>query len=133
MARREIEYRVSDEGRDKGKIFLITELPATAGEWWAIRALMALSRGNSEFSFDPQTAGMYELATTALRGLPYADTNEVKPLLDEMLDCVQVKPDPTKSVTRSLVPDDIEEIDTLVGLRKEWLALHMGFLRPGAS
>ena len=132
MARRTITFTASAAGRDSGKEFIIRELPATQGEWWGIRALMALSRGNNDLGFDPATAGLYELAMLGLKGLPYANAAEIKPLLDEMMTCVSHRPDPSKDLTRSIVPDDIEEIQTLLDIRQEWLSLHMGFLKPGA-
>lgn len=134
MARNELIYTVEAEGRDKGKKFIINELPASAGEWWAIRMLMALSRGGQPLDFDPQTAGFYELAMIGLRGLPFASPAELHPLLAEMMDTITVRPDPGKpEITRALVETDIEEIQTRFDLRQAWLQLHMGFLRPVAT
>lgn len=133
MARRVVRFKVEAEGRDQGKTFIITEMPATAGEWWGIRALMALSRGSNDLGFDPATAGLYELAVLGLRGLPYAVPSEIQPLLDEMMACVTIQPDASRDVTRSLIEDDIEEIKTRLDIREEWLKLHMGFLAPGVN
>lgn len=130
--RKEIIFTVEADGRDKGKQFIITEMSASAAEWWAIRAIMALSRGSQGLDFDPQTAGLYELAMLGLRGLPYANAGEIRPLLDEMMGCITVRPDTSKTITRALIEDDIEEMQTRVDLRQAWIELHLGFLRPVA-
>ena len=39
-------YTVDSDDRDKGKVFLITEMPATKAEDWAIRVMLALGSAN---------------------------------------------------------------------------------------
>jgi len=48
-----------------------------------------------------------------------------KPLLDEMMGCVQIVPSP--NVKRPLIEDDIEEVKTRLMLRKAIWDLHMDF------
>ena len=44
MPRRTKTYVIADENRDKGKMFLLTEMPALQAEKWAIRAFLALAK-----------------------------------------------------------------------------------------
>ena len=48
MARKVSNYTVTKEGRDLGKTFVITEMPASRAEAWATRALLALMAGGVE-------------------------------------------------------------------------------------
>ena len=48
MARTVSNYTVTDEGRDNGKVFVLTEMPASRAESWAMRALLALMAGGVE-------------------------------------------------------------------------------------
>ena len=52
MARKTKRVTITAEGRDKGKTFLITELPADQAERWAIRALLALIQSGAVISED---------------------------------------------------------------------------------
>ena len=73
---------------------------------------------------------MAEVGIKALAGLKW---EVAEPLLQEMWDCVQIMPDPTKPhVVRKLIEEDIEEIATRVKLRAEVWKLHTGFLKAVA-
>ena len=48
MARTTANYTVTEEGRDQGKVFVRTEMPASRAESWAMRALLALMAGGVE-------------------------------------------------------------------------------------
>lgn len=124
---------IAKEGRDKGKVFEITEMPAAQGERWAMRALLALSRGGASMPNEEIFGGMQSLAVIGLRALMQIDYADAEPLLEEMFSCLQVIPDPKKPhVKRELVDDDIEEISTRVYLRAEIFSLHTGFSVPAA-
>ena len=133
MARNVANYTVTDEGRDQGKVFVLTELPASRAESWAMRALLALMAGGVELpeGFDRMgMAGMAEVGIKALSGLKW---DVAEPLLAEMWQCVQIMPDPSKPhVIRNLIEEDIEEIATRVKLRAEVWKLHTGFLKAVA-
>jgi hypothetical protein len=122
---------ITDEGRDKGKKFLITELPASQAEAWAFRVLLALGSTNADIP-SPET-GMAGLAQIGLRGLMGLPWYVAEPLLKEMFQCVQVCPDAKQpSFTRPLEPAetgdyDIQEIATRIKLRKEIFQLHVDF------
>ena len=130
MARLTLNYKVQDDGRDKGKIFVITELPASHAESWALRAILALIEGGVDVpeGFEHMgMAGMAQLGIKALAGLKW---EVAEPLLKEMWNCVQIMPDPSKPhVLRNLIEEDIEDVMTRVKLRTEVWKLHTGFLQ----
>lgn len=143
MARREKLVTITAAGRDKGKSFVLREMPADQGERWAIRMLLALANGGAKLPDGVLEAGMAGLAVTmpaliavglrSLAGLRYED---VGPLLDEMMACVQYVP-PGQLPAQGLFHGEnsqIEEIATRVQLRYEILQLHVDFsLAGGAS
>lgn len=130
MTRRTVTVE-AQYGRDKerGKKFLLTEMSAVRAEKWATRALIALINSGIQLTDDEASAGMAGIAQVAARGafkftgggMSFA---EFEPLLDEMLECVQIK---EPAATRTLTEDDIEEVPTLFLLRSEVLKLHTGF------
>lgn len=124
MARRTETVAVSLEGRDKGKKFLLTEMPATQAEKWATRAILALGKSGVAVSDDIADAGWGALAAMGVRMLAGVAFTEAEPLLDEMMRQVQIV---EPKINRPITDDDIEEVATLVYLRGEVLALHVGF------
>jgi len=131
MARKTAKLTITDDNRDRGKLFLLTEMSASHAEDWGLRALLALTNAGADVPDDVRGAGMAGVALMgiqALSGLKHADA---KPLLDEVLTCVEIVPDPSKpEVRRPLIEDDIEEVLTRVRLRKAVLELHLGFSVP---
>lgn len=127
--RREKDVKIEMEGRDLGKVFRITEMSAAAGEWWATRAFLALANSGADLGQVPEGAGMAGLALVGLRALGMIRAHDAKPLLDEMMACVKIVPDPDKNpgFARELVAEDIEEIATIVHLRSEVFELHTDF------
>lgn len=121
------------ENRDKGKRFLITEMPALQAEKWAARAFLALAHSGVQIPDDIKSGGMIGLAFTGLQMLQGVRFEEAEPLMDEMLACIQIIPDPTNpEFTRPLQVnigdgDDIEEVSTLLLLRQEIFGLHTDF------
>lgn len=134
MARKELKYRVIDEGRDFGKVFVITEMPARAGHAWATRALFGAMNGGVVIPDGIQNAGLAGLATLLLSSLGKIPAYVGEPLLNELLDCVQIMPDSNKpAVTRAIIDDDIEEVATIFKLQKEVLSLHIEPFMRGAK
>ena len=120
-----------DGGRDAMKVFRITEMGAMQAEEWASQVLLALTRSDINIPPDIAQAGLAGLATMGLRVLGKVKFEEAKPLLAEMLNCVQIVPDPRRpQVVRALIPDDIEEVSTLLKLRAEVAAMHLNFFLP---
>lgn len=125
--RKQIDVRISTDGRDKDKVFFLTEMPALQAEKWAMRALMAVARSGIDIG-QVANGGMQALAVIGIQAVMKLDFGDAEPLLDEMLTCIQIKPNPQNpGIVRPLMPDDIEEVSTLFELRKEVLDLHMGF------
>lgn len=126
--------QIDKPGRDLGKVFVLTEMPATVAEKWAVRAFLAMARSGVEIPDELAGSGIAGLMSLGLQALSGITWSDAEPLLDEMLRCVRIRPDPRNDdVIRALVDrgtdgDDIEEISTRLFLRKEVWALHTGFL-----
>jgi hypothetical protein len=133
MARATANYTVQDEGRDFGKVFVLTEMPASRAESWAMRALLALMASGVEVPEGFERMGMAGMAEVGIRALSGLKWDVAEPLLAEMWECVQIMPDPSKThVVRRLIEEDIEEISTRIKLRAEVWKLHTGFLKAVA-
>lgn len=119
------------EGRDKGKIFLLTEMPAAAAEKWALRMFVALKGSGSEVAESVVRLGMVGVALSGLNVFLRADVDPkvLEPLLDEMLTCIKIVRDPNRpDIATPMRPDfDIDEVSTLLWLRSEVIRLHTNF------
>lgn len=124
MARKESTF-VADTGRDKGKTFLITEMSASQAESWAFRVILAIGNAGIEIPDNLAAQGMAGLMAVGYMNLLKIPFEAAKPLLDEMMGCVQIAPSP--NVKRPLIEDDIEEVKTRLSLRKAIWDLHMDF------
>lgn len=135
------ETAPSVDGRDYGKMFRVTEMSAVKAERWANRATLALvPRLSQEVAPDvaealaenptmPQMGHLFRL----LQGLSFP---EIEPLLDELMECVEVVSDPTGQLPPRKLGlggmEDIEEIETIRYLREVVLSLHTGFMMPAS-
>lgn len=138
MARKTKLVTIKDEGRDKGKGYLITEMPAHQGEKWAARLLLAAANAGLEMpeGFSLETASMAKLAGIAMLAISRSKWDAIEPLLDEMMQCVQYVPNPANTtvvLSLGVTSDSIEEVKTYLTIRKEWIALHLGFSMADAS
>lgn len=130
MARKQKTVRipVAEGNRDGGKTFLITEMSAAQSEKWAIRALGAISNSGLDIPPDVIRMGMGALVAVGFRGLLTMGFDEAEPLLDEMMACVVIVPNPKEPhVVRPVDDEDIEEVTTRLVLRSEVWELHTGF------
>ena len=124
MSRRTELVTIDAEGRDQGRQYLLTEMPAMQAQKWALRAFLALAKSGVEI---PDTiaaqglAGMTQISLGALRGL---NPELAEPLLDSLMQCVAFQ---ARATVRPLVEDDIEEVLTLLQLQAKVFALHVGF------
>lgn len=131
--RRTKDVAVLAEGRDKGKVFRITEMDADQAEDWAMRALLLLTAGGA--TIPEGTYGMAGMAAMAYEALGKLKFDDVKPLLDQMIACVTYIHDP-KHPPQALytgVNAQIQEVATRLMLRKEVFALHTDFLLAVAT
>ena len=118
-----------ENGRDKGRVFLITEMAAAHADNWAMRALIALANGGVDLgSLRPQQ-GMMGMVKATLDALGKVKPEDAIPLLNELLGCVQIIPDGGKPRPFNMDFNDVEDFTTLWRLRKEVFALHTDFLQ----
>lgn len=133
MALKSKEVLIEAEGRDRGKVYVITEMPAAQAEMWAVRAFNGLARANVEIPDTVVGAGIVGVWIMGVKMLFAMDFAVCRDLLDEMMACVEHVPNPqTPEVRRKLVgnlaiPTDTEEVATRIKLREEVFALHVGF------
>lgn len=125
--RKTMPVTIAAEGRDQGKQFTVTEMPARQTERWAFRALFTLSKFMNipEHIMSAGMAGVAQLSPQVMLSVPF---EQIEPLLDEMMACVKIVRDPRHpEMAFPLTDDDIEEIATLLFLRSKVWELHTGF------
>ena len=128
MARKEITYTVSDEGRDKGKKFLITEMSARKAEEFALRAFSsAVACGIKNDKTDP-SQGMLALAKIGYALIVTMPYEYSQPLLDQLMSCVKIQ---EQHITRDVLEVDVEEVATYLKLKKAAYDLHVSFFTDG--
>lgn len=136
MSRKTLTVVVSDDNRDKGKTFILTEMPADQAERWAIRAFLAMSQNGAQIPDGAFEAGVAALATVGLRLLASLPEHAALPLLDEMFECVRYQPAHAKVEPLAILPgasSQIEEVKTRLMLRMKLMELHTGFSMPAAG
>lgn len=124
MARKQVTITI-DQGRDAGKSFVITEMPAKQIFNWSRRALIMVSKESflpSNVNLGDGIAGMAETGFAALLFCENAG-----PLLDELLTCVKFKTPTDNSALRDLIDSDTEDQDTITKLLQAAYNLHMDF------
>lgn len=126
MARKTADITITAEGRDRGKVFRITEMDALRAEKWAYRVILII--GGGQLPENPLALGMAGLTMVTITGLLSARWSpEVEALLDEMIATVSFVAPENPLITRPLLAGEIEEVATLFTLRQEVVALHLGF------
>ncbi len=139
MGRKSKTIVVEADGRDKGKMFTLNEMPPSQAEKWAFRALLALAKSGVEVPEDIASSGLAGVAALGIKAFSGLRFEDAEPLLDEMFAMVSYVPDPSKPAIKRgfagvgpLIDDDIEEISTRLLLRKELFALHTSFFMAAA-
>jgi hypothetical protein len=133
VTRKTIDVTITDEGRDKGKVYRLTEMSAWTAEKMTIRAMGAAVRAGVPIPDDVVQMGVAGFIAVGARAVVAARFDELEPLLDQMMSCAKAVPDPSKpGIERPLIESDIEEVKTFLTLRKAILELHTGFSMPGA-
>lgn len=126
--RKTLTVTITDEGRDKGKVFQLKEMPASQAEKWAARALFSLAKSGVDIPEGIENAGMAAMVQVGIKAIAGLSFEDAEPLMDEMFACITVKPDLNHpEVERPLIEDDIEEVATRVKLRIDLWNLHTGF------
>jgi hypothetical protein len=130
VARKELNFLVTEDNRDKGSRFVIKEMPAWQAEEWATRALLALAKSGVELPGDVSSMGLEAIAALGFRMLADLRWEELKPLLDEMMTCVFWQGDAAHpDILRPLMQDDVQEVATRLKLRKMVFDLHTDFFK----
>lgn len=140
MARKTQLITIAAEGRDKGKTFVVHEMPSDQGERWFFRLVLALANAGAKVPDQVLfggAAGFAEMLPTfrnslavairALQGLSY--DGDVEMLLNEMLPYIKWQP-PGGAPEQDIFPgpdSQIEEVSTRFRLRVAWAELHVGF------
>lgn len=133
MARRNEYFTVDKECRDFSKTFCITEMAAFDAESFAIRAGLAILKSNPSLPpnmierITDKTITFEDIAALGFGLFAGVDYHDLKPLLDDLLGCVQIIVDKKSMIMRHLEDEDIEELSTLIELRKRALGLHINF------
>jgi len=137
MGRKTKSIVIESDGRDKGKMFILCEMPPSQAEKWAFRALLALAKSGVEVPDDIANAGLAGIAALGIKAFSGLSFEDAEPLMDEMFAMVAVVPDPTRPAIKRgfggvgpMIEDDIEEIWTRLLLRKELFQLHTNFSIP---
>lgn len=132
--RRTATVSITREGRDQGGVFTITEMPSIQATEWLIRAMQLLIRSGADVPPNIMQQGIGGFITmglgTILTGLGKAPWHEVKPLLDELLGCVDTYQAPGAVVPINrwdVIKTQINEPTTVLQLHEEVVSLHLGF------
>jgi hypothetical protein len=126
--RKEATVVIEADGRDHGKVYKIREMSASAAEAWGTRLILALSRAGVDVPENFFGMGMAGVAVMGLKAMGGLSWDVAKPLLDEMMACVQIAPDLRHpQIVRVMNEDDIEEVATRLLLRDEVVRLHINF------
>jgi hypothetical protein len=125
---------IEREGRDKGGVFELEEMPAFQACEWFIRAGQLLARSGTDIPAEigqHGATGFVALGVGALiSGIGKAPWVEVKPLLDELLSCVKSYTAPGAQAAIgvwSVIVTQIQEPTTFLQLYEEILSLLVGF------
>jgi hypothetical protein len=121
---------ITTDGRDKGKIFHVKEMSAYRTATWITRAMLLLAHSGVDI---PSTnSSPEEIMRAAYAAIMQMKFDELAPLLNELMTCVTIQPDPRHpNVIRPLMDhgddsDDIEEYSTRFQLLWEIFKLHTG-------
>lgn len=128
MARKTATYIVLNENRDKGKVFLLTEMPASQAQRWALRAFLSLARNGVELPVGIEEMGIAGMVGYGIEMVSRLPFEEADLLCDSLMECVQAQPDANNpAIVRKLIEQDIEEVSTRLILLKEVFKLHVDF------
>lgn len=135
MSRKQITYIVEDEGRDKGKEFIITEMSAWDAEELSEEIYRAMGHGEfNSLPADVVAMGVAGLATVGISVLAAAPASVSRPISDRILSTVEIViTNEGKDITRSIKPIDFEEISTIRALKDKVFELNFGFLSLAAK
>lgn len=115
-------------GRDQGKAFRLALMPPKKLKRWLAAFTVALQR--ERLSFVGREFAEAAQHIVEARGAMPAAAVDFDSLMDEMMGCIRLIPDPARpGNSRRLGEHDIEELRTVMLLRVEWIRL-MGSVVP---
>ena len=115
---------IDADSRDKGKRFLLTEMPATQAERWFRKVVAYLARHGIAVPAETMMMGMAAMVSfSPLQVFSWIDDDL---LIGELMATVRAWPEGAP-LARAMVETDTEEVLTLLQLKMEVLALHVGF------
>ncbi|MBO1325344.1 hypothetical protein K2X14_11605 [Acetobacter sp. TBRC 12305] len=130
MAIKEVTVTVPQDGADKGKRFVITRMSAIEADKWGRHCLQAAIASGADIPGVMAGAGLAGVAAAGLNIFGVMDPARMDALIDELMRCISVQPDPANpALRRALHDSDIEEIPTVGWLQKEAFALHVDFFK----
>ncbi|CNF28803.1 hypothetical protein QVN42_13255 [Yersinia nurmii] len=135
MSRKQITYIVEDEGRDKGKEFLITEMSAWDAEELSEEIYRAMGHGEfNSLPADVVSMGISGLATVGMSVLAAAPASVSRPISDRLLSTVLIVITHNgKENSRPIKSIDFEEVSTIRALKDKVFELNFGFLSLAAK
>ena len=137
MARKTKELTITAEGRDQGKVFILTEPSSFDSERLAGRFWLMMARAGAKVPPELRKAGMAGVATM-LQGdfadmLPYLSWDELEPLLNELMECARYRHAAGHPLQKIVEGEScpVEEIATRFQLKMEVFELITGFSLVG--
>lgn len=135
MARKTLNYTVDADGRDFGKVFVITEMSAWDADTMAQDIFRAM--GDSKFTEIPEDVirmGCAGLATIGLSVLCAASPEVSSTMRDRLLSTVEIAIEHEgKQQVRKVKSIDFEEVPTIRTLMDKVFHLNFGFLALAAE
>lgn len=134
MSRKIERLTITSEGRDKGKTFLLTEMPADQGERIANRIVFALLNTGAAIPEEALGAGWAALAAVGIQAIGMLKADDVQAVLDDVWPlCVRYSPPNEKLMPQEIIPginSQIEEVKTRYEIHMALWKLHTGFSMP---
>jgi hypothetical protein len=123
--RKVTEVTINDRGTDKA--FRITEMAATKLEKWIAKAALIIL-GKTNFTEVEAASAIAEAAGKGFESFREIPFEQIEPLYDALLDCVEFKAAGIYiKVDPATIDGQIEDVQTLFKLRMEVLKLNLGF------
>jgi len=118
---------ITAEGRDKGRQYLLTEMPALKAERWARHAIAACAAKDLNIREEVKALGMLGFVLFCFQAIAGGDVDAVDKLMDEILPQIQIIEEGAVGPRPLGGEGDIWEVWTYKTLRQELIELHMGF------
>lgn len=128
MARKTCRLVIDDPGRDNGKAFVITELPALDIERWTVRLVLALGKNGISLPDVQADSGFAGIAGILWVLIAQISASDAEALMATMMQGLKID---EGKIVRDAAGDDIEEPETLLQIRMAWVDLHAGFFAKG--